>query len=93
MARAEGILRVLIIDSSLTDADAIVNVLRSAGHAVRATREDKPAAIEKLLSAQNWELILCRENIADIQPMDILNLIQHLDKDLPCIIIADDKSQ
>ena len=92
MARAEGILRVLIIDSSLTDADAIVNVLRSAGHAVRATREDKPAAIEKLLSAQNWELILCRENIADIQPMDILNLIQHLDKDLPCIIIADDKS-
>lgn len=92
MARAEGILRVLIIDSSLTDADVIVNVLRSAGHAVRATREDKPAAIEKLLSAQNWELILCREHVADVQPMDILNLIQHLDKDLPCIIITDDKT-
>lgn len=91
VARAEGILRLLIVDDSLTDADGIINTLRSAGHAVRAAREDTPATIEHLLSTQTWDLLICRDGVPSLSPLDILSLMQRLGKDLPCIILVNDK--
>lgn len=92
VARAEGILRLLIVDDSLTDADGIINTLRSAGHAVRAAREDTPAAVEQLLATQTWDLLVCRDSVANLSPLDIVALVQRLGKDLPCIILVNDKA-
>lgn len=92
VARAEGILRLLIVDDSLTDADGIINTLRQAGHAVRAAREDSPAALEQLLANQTWDLLICRDSVANLAPNDITALLQRLGKDLPCIILVNDKA-
>lgn len=92
VARAEGILRLLIVDDSLTDADGIINTLRSAGHAVRAAREEKPAELEQLLATQTWDLLICRDGVPNLSPLDIVSLVQRLGKDLPCIILVNDKS-
>lgn len=93
MARAEGILRLLIVDDSLTDADGVINSLRSAGHAVRAAREDRPAELEQLLANQTWDLLICRDNVANLAPTDIVSLVQRLGKDLPSIILVNEKSE
>ncbi len=93
MARAEGILRLLIVDDSLTDADGVINSLRSAGHAVRAAREDRPAELEQLLATQTWDLLLCRDNVANLAPTDVVSLVQRLGKDLPSIILINDKAE
>ena len=90
MARAEGILRLLIVDDSLTDTDAVVNVLRSAGHAVRASREDNFHALEQLLSNQTWDLLICRDHLPNLTPLEIINLQQRLGNDLPVIDICSD---
>lgn len=90
MARAEGILRLLIVDDSLTDTDAVINVLRSAGHAVRASREDNFHALEQLLSNQTWDLLICRDHLDNLTPQEITNLLHRLGKDLPCIVICRD---
>ena len=92
VARAEGILRLLIVDDSLTDADGIINTLRQAGHAVRAAREDSPAALEQLLANQTWDLMVCRDSVPNLSPNDIVGLLQRLGKDLPCIILVNDKA-
>lgn len=92
MARAEGILRLLIVDDSLTDTDAVVNVLRSAGHAVRATREDDFHALEQILSNQTWDLLVCRDHLPNLTPSEIINLLQRLGKDLPCLVICSDSN-
>ncbi|MCX4188131.1 EAL domain-containing protein [Methylophaga sp. OBS4] len=92
VARAEGILRLLIVDDSLTDADGIINTLRSAGHAVRAAREDTPAGVEQLLTNQTWDLLICRDSVANLPPQEIVRLLQRLGKDLPCIILVNDKA-
>lgn len=92
MARAEGILRLLIVDDSLTDADGIINTLRSAGHAVRAAREDTPAALEQLLSTQTWDLLVCRDKVSNLSPVDVVALVHRLGKDLPSIILINDKA-
>jgi diguanylate cyclase (GGDEF)-like protein/PAS domain S-box-containing protein len=93
VARAEGILRLLIVDDSLTDADGVINSLRSAGHAVRAAREDRPAELEQLLATQTWDLLLCRDNVGNLAPTDVVSLVQRLGKDLPSIILINDKAE
>ncbi|AFJ03331.1 response regulator receiver modulated diguanylate cyclase/phosphodiesterase with PAS/PAC sensor(s) [Methylophaga frappieri] len=90
MARSEGILRLLIVDDSLTDSEAVINVLRSAGHAVRANREDRFDALEQVLSNQTWDLLICRDHLPSLPPLDIINLAQRLGKDLPCIVLCQD---
>jgi PAS domain S-box-containing protein len=93
VARAEGILRLLIVDDSLTDADGVINSLRSAGHAVRAAREDRPAELEQLLANQTWDLLLCRDNVPNLAPTDVVSLVQRLGKDLPSIILINDRAE
>ncbi len=90
MTRADGILRLLIVDDSLSDADAVVNVLRSAGHAVRAAREERLEALEQALNNHGWDLLICRDNVPELPPTDIVNLIKRLGKDLPCLVITED---
>ena len=91
MARAEGILRLLLVDDSLTDADIITNSLRGAGHAVRASRYDTLAEIEQVLTSQSWDLVICRDSVAAIPPRELLTLIQRLGRDIPCIVLASDQ--
>lgn len=90
VARAEGIVRLLIVDESLTDADGITNTLRSAGHAVRAAREDKLDGLEQLLLGQIWDLLICRDSVSGASPVEVLGLVERLGKDLPCIVLVDD---
>lgn len=92
MTRTEGILRLLIVDNSLTGADSVINVLRSAGHAVRASREETLKGVEQLLTSQVWDLMLCREGVPDCEPAQVVNLTRTLGKDLPCIVLANDKA-
>ena len=91
MARAEGILRLLLVDDSLTDADIITNSLRAAGHAVRASRYDALAEIEQALTSQSWDMVICRDSVAAIPPRELLTLIQRLGRDIPCIVLASDQ--
>jgi len=91
VARAEGILRLLLVDDSLTDADIITNTLRGAGHAVRASRYDALAEIEQVLTSQSWDLVICRDSVATIPPRELLTLIQRLGRDIPCIVLASDQ--
>jgi len=91
VARAEGILRLLLVDDSLTEADSIISILRSAGHAVRAARQDSLAEIEKALTNQSWDMIICRDSLAAVPPRELLNLVSRRGRDIPCIILASDQ--
>ncbi|HEC59496.1 MAG TPA: EAL domain-containing protein [Methylophaga sp.] len=88
MDKAEGILRLMLVDDSLTDADNITNVLRSAGHTVRGARQEMLAGIELALTETSWDLVLCRDTLADVSPRDVLNLIHRLGRDIPCIVLT-----
>lgn len=88
MDKVEGILRLMLVDDSLTDADNITNVLRSAGHTVRGARQQALATLELALTETSWDLILCRDTLADVLPRDVLNLIHRLGRDIPCIVLT-----
>jgi len=88
VARAEGILRLLLVDDSLTEADTITNSLRSIGHAVRATRFDNLSEIEQALTNQTWDLLICRDTVTTASPRELTGFIHRLGRDLPSIVLV-----
>ena len=90
MAKASSLLRLLIVDDSLTDTDGIINILRDTGHSVRADREQSLEGIEKSLKKHTWDLLICRDTLVNTQPEHVVKLIRKLDQDLPCIILVTD---
>ena len=88
MAKPDEILRLLLIDDSLTTADVITTTLRSAGHTVRAARHDKMVDIKAALNEKSWDLVICRDTLITISPKEFLAYLQNLGRDIPCIILT-----
>jgi len=78
------------VDDSLTDADALINALRSSGHAVRASREETLEHIENRITNQVWDLLLCRDTAIQASPEELVELLHRVGKDIPCIVLASD---
>lgn len=88
MAKPDEILRLLLIDDSLTTADVITTTLRSSGHTVRAARHDKMADIKEALNQKSWDLIICRDTLITVSPKEFLEYLHNLGRDIPCIILT-----
>jgi len=87
VTKSDGMLRLLLVDDSLTEADNVINTLRSTGHAVRASREDTLTGIEQALTSQTWDLVLCRASLKSVPPRELINFVHRLGRDLPCIVL------
>lgn len=88
MAKPNGILRLLLIDDSLTTADVISTTLRISGYTVRAARYDTMDELKEALAEKPWDLIICRDTLATIPPKEFLQYLKKLDCDIPCIILT-----
>lgn len=92
MVRAEGILRLLIVDDSLSEADSVINALRIAGHAVRASRVETLDEVESAVNKQSWDMLICRDQLVGVSPREITSLLIRLGRDLPCIVLINKQS-
>ncbi|THB69388.1 MAG: PAS domain S-box protein, partial [Gammaproteobacteria bacterium] len=59
----EDVLRLLILDDSVNDAEMIISVLRNAGHPVRATMAEDAEDVVEALDNQHQDIFIC--NITD----------------------------
>ena len=86
--KKENVLQLVIIDDSSNDAEMITNVLRRAGHGVRATRvsgaEDLQTAIDS-----SPDLILCASKLSEFSPLDALPVLKASGKDIPFVVVYD----
>ncbi len=84
----ESTLRLLIVDDSAENAEAIVSTLRNSGIAVRPYRPQAPAELADIVSSQAIDLVLC----APSQVIPQLLLSQQIaasGKDIPVIALAE----
>lgn len=88
MAKTNEILRLLLVDDSLTTADVISTTLRSSGHTVRAARHDTMDELKEALTSKSWDLIICRDTLATISPKEFIQYLKNLGRDIPCIILT-----
>ncbi|MDT8403261.1 EAL domain-containing protein [Sulfuriflexus sp.] len=84
----DNTLHLLIIDESSNDAEMITNILRNAGHAVRATRVEDDEDMQEALDAQNWDLIITADKLSYIDAHKAIELLRKTEKDIPLIVAA-----
>lgn len=80
-------IKILIIDSSLDDADSYTSELRNGGMAVHAERVEKEAELIEALEDDELEIILCSDQSEDLDLTRALELAQKNRPELPFLII------
>lgn len=88
MAKAENIVRMILIEDAVEDAEQAINVLRNAGLAVRPTRA---ADLDQLKVALDSavDLVLFGVRSKKIPLKDAMALVQSTGKDIPVIAVVE----
>ena len=84
----EKTLRLIIIEESRNDAEALANILRNAGHAVRHTPVEDPEDLEAALAAQPPDLILCAQGLEALPLDDVITHLAQHKLDIPVIAVG-----
>ncbi len=82
-------LRLMIVDDSVEDAEAIVSALRNAGIAVRPLRPQSSEELQQMLGAQTVDLIMAAQQSDGVPLEEVLQLAEASGKDLPVVAVAD----
>lgn len=85
----DSALRLMIVDDSVEDAEAIVSALRNAGIAVRPLRPANAEELVAMLAAQPIDLVLADQQSGGLPLDEVLQLVRGSGKDLPVIAVAD----
>jgi diguanylate cyclase (GGDEF)-like protein/PAS domain S-box-containing protein len=81
-------LRLLIVDDSAENAEAIVSTLRNSGIAVRPSRPQNPEELSQALGSQPIDLVLAAPS-HNIPQLLLTQQIAASGKDIPMILLAD----
>lgn len=81
-------IRLLIVDDSSENAEAIVSTLRNSGIAVRPARPQDQAELSQVLGSQPIDLVLAAPS-QTIPPLQVAQHVAASGKDVPVILLAD----
>ncbi len=82
-------LRLIIIEESRNDAEALANILRNGGFAVRYTHAGDAETLDEELGKTSPDLILCCQGVPDLPLEDVLAHLVQLRLDIPVIAVAE----
>ena len=81
-------LRALLVEDSELDAELLARALTRGGFALTWARVDTSDEMEKQLSKQPWDLILCDHAMPRFSAPEALALLKRHDADVPFIIVS-----
>jgi diguanylate cyclase (GGDEF)-like protein/PAS domain S-box-containing protein len=87
---AESALRLLIVDDSVEDAEAIVTALRNDGVAVRPLRPADAEQLDAMLSGQQIDLVIAARSAGSIPLPEVTRAVASSDKDIPVVALLDE---
>jgi diguanylate cyclase (GGDEF)-like protein/PAS domain S-box-containing protein len=82
-------LRLLIIEESRNDAEALANILRNAGQASRLSYAEDQEDMEKALDQHKPDLVLCASGLQAFSLADVVAVLQHRGLRVPLIAIGE----
>ena len=88
--KAVHALRLLVVDDSVEDAEAIVSALRNDGVAVRPLRPEDADEFDAMLAGQSVDLVVAAHSATVIPLQDVLRAVATSDKDIPIVGIVED---
>ncbi len=82
-------LRLLVIESTSNDVEALLNALRNEGVAIESRRLSGLHQLEDALEEGRWDLLLCATNVEGVDIAKIIKAAESEGCDLPVIVIHD----
>jgi len=85
MAQQDAVLRLLLVEDQLEDAEQLISLLRNGGIAVRPQRPEDEADLVRLLDSQSVDLVLAA---ADAKYLPLATVVQRVTasgKDIPIV--------
>jgi multidomain signaling protein FimX len=92
MAKADNIIRLLLVEDSVEDAEHVISVVRNSGLAVRPSRATDAREIETILSEQSVDLVLLSPKSKSISLKDLSAAIEKSGKDIVLLQLVDSLS-
>jgi len=88
VSKIDNIVRLVLVEDSVEEAEQIISVLRNAGMAVRATRIDDPSALEAGLESAP-DVILIGVRPKKLSAGVVLQLLKKTGRDAPVVQLID----
>ena len=85
----DNVIRVLFIESSVEEAELLINVLRNGGIAVRPSRATNSDEIQACLAEQVPDLVLMNPRVPGIEPAHVLRQLDASGRDLAVIAVLE----
>ncbi|HXT12365.1 MAG TPA: response regulator [Candidatus Angelobacter sp.] len=82
------LLRVLFVEDSLADAFLLERALIRGGFRVTCDRVETAEAMDRALSQQEWDLVLCDHSMPQFSSPEALQLLRQKKLDIPFIIVS-----
>lgn len=87
--QGQNLLRLLIVDESVDDAEHLISVLRNSGLAVRPNRAEDAEQLQAALERQPLDLIVHSTSHSELTVGGVTAAVDRSGKDLPVIVISD----
>lgn len=92
MIKTKRILRLLIIDDSPDDADALAKSLRVARFMLKSKRVTDAAGLQGALNSGKWDVVVSENKLHGLKSRNAFELVRGNNPDIPFIIYANDIS-
>jgi multidomain signaling protein FimX len=88
MSKQDNVIRLLLIEDSVEEAEQLISMLRNGGIAVRPARAGNAVELEKELAAQTPDLLLVNLNAKSLKLPEITVAANRTGKDIAVIAVA-----
>lgn len=95
MAQQDAVLRLLLVEDQLEDAEQLISQLRNGGMAVRPQRPDSEAELVRLLDSQSIDLVLAALDAKYLPIATVVGRVTATGKDIPVVVstpVMDEKA-
>src|SRR5688572_16293168 len=85
----DAVIRLLLVEDQLEDAEHLISMLRNGGMAIRPQRPESLEDLDNLLSSSPIDMVLARGDAKYIAFADLAKRIEATGKDIPVLATAD----
>lgn len=90
MSMQDSVVRVVLVEDRLEDAEQIISILRNGGIAVRPNRPENEEELERQLGSQPIDLVMVARNCQAIPLKEVLSAVDASGKDIPVLVTDTD---
>jgi response regulator RpfG family c-di-GMP phosphodiesterase len=81
----DAVIRLLLVEDQLEDAEQLISMLRNGGMAIRPQRPENSAELDNLLASQPIDMVLARGDSSYLPFADVAKRVEATGKDIPVL--------